>query len=167
MEHQLDIQRMQGFIDKGFNPSVIFDVGGAIGDFTSSIGTLFPSAEFHIFEPMVDHSSRYQEEIIPKVEGNPKWHLHKVAVGNSNKAINFYLHNSLTVGSTALQMKNHKDFTKVPSKMNDKEKESGQVTLKGVWLSCYEEFCKRIVESHFYNEETLTILLGNIIFQLQ
>ncbi|MBL0871700.1 MAG: hypothetical protein IBJ18_14105, partial [Phycisphaerales bacterium] len=39
----------------GYVPSVVYDVGGAVGGWTAEMMRVMPGAEFHVFEPLAEH----------------------------------------------------------------------------------------------------------------
>jgi FkbM family methyltransferase len=81
-----------------------FDIGASNGRWSSRMSQDFPAAEFHLFEPLVDHSSDYELRMRTTLARHPSFQLHKVALGAECKKTTMYLYPENVVGSTALPL---------------------------------------------------------------
>lgn len=64
---------------QGFHPSVIYDIGSHIGEWTTQFSKIFPNSTFHLFEANRDHE---------KICYGP--HVHYVLLGNTDDRIVTY-----------------------------------------------------------------------------
>jgi FkbM family methyltransferase len=71
----------QAFKDAGFEPRVFFDIGSSNSGWSLQMADLFPTARYHLFEPLVDHKAVYRENTAHILQVRPDFQLHKVAVG--------------------------------------------------------------------------------------
>src|SRR5690349_2365628 len=60
-----------------FEPKVIFDIGANIGTWTLLAKALYPNAEIHAFEPLEQHTAKFQT-VTSEISSIT---LHKVALG--------------------------------------------------------------------------------------
>ena len=69
------------FKTAGFEPRTIFDIGSSHCGWSYEVSQILPAAQFHLFEPLLDHQEFYREntEIILRVR--PDFRIHKVAIG--------------------------------------------------------------------------------------
>jgi FkbM family methyltransferase len=68
----------------GFEPKTIFDVGASGGYWSKMIAPVFPTASFHLFEPLVDHLPRYRRDMEEHLRQHPSFTLHKTALGDTS-----------------------------------------------------------------------------------
>jgi FkbM family methyltransferase len=71
----------RSFKNAGFNPRVIFEVGSAQADWSWSVSLVFPEAEFHLFEPLIDRKATYRESTDRVLQRKSSFRLHPVALG--------------------------------------------------------------------------------------
>ena len=64
----------------GYAPRVIYDVGASTGIWSEVAAGVFPSANFHLFEPLAE---RY-DDLSGRMRRLPNLTLHPVALGDSN-----------------------------------------------------------------------------------
>jgi FkbM family methyltransferase len=79
--YQLEGSILRSFRDAGFRPGVIFDIGSSHSGWSYAISGIFPDAEFHLFEPLLDLKDFYRENTRRVLEARPDFVLHKVALG--------------------------------------------------------------------------------------
>jgi len=87
-----DIRILSKLKAAGFDPRVVYDIGSSNGFWTEAVARLFPTAEFHLFEPAVDLVPEYR----PYLEGvisrhNKNLRLHRFALGDKNGTIQLWL----------------------------------------------------------------------------
>ncbi len=70
------------FKEAGFEPRVFFEIGSSNSGWSYQMATLFPTARFHLFEPLVDHKDFYRENTARIVQLRPDFRIHKIAVGD-------------------------------------------------------------------------------------
>jgi FkbM family methyltransferase len=100
---ELDRKLLSSLIGRGFAPSTIFDIGASDGAWTRAAEDLFPSTEFHLFEPLADHSTRYMDRIHSLAASDGRFHLHKHAVGRSSGSLDIHIFPD-AAGSTTLHL---------------------------------------------------------------
>ena len=71
----------------GFRPATIYDVGASHAGWTLAIKQIFPEAEFHLFEPLIEFKSLYQEWVRNALAQWPDLHVYKVALADSDGEI--------------------------------------------------------------------------------
>jgi FkbM family methyltransferase len=90
----------------GFDPAVVFDVGSSHGGWSERISKVFPSAEFHLFEPLVDVKPWYRQPCERLIGSGGNFHLHKILLGDANGQCNIvsdkegYSASALLTGAT-------------------------------------------------------------------
>jgi FkbM family methyltransferase len=99
----------------GYEPKIIFDIGASDGSWSKDIVEIFPSAEFHLFEPLIAHSLSYKTIIQDNLKQNPNFHLHELALGEKTREaiINIF---PAFVASTALDMEGS-ELDVIPTKV--------------------------------------------------
>jgi FkbM family methyltransferase len=78
------------FKNLGFEPKVIFDVGSSHSGWSYTISSLFPKAEFHLFEPLADLKPFYRENTARVLQARPDFIVHKIAVGATDGKIRLF-----------------------------------------------------------------------------
>jgi FkbM family methyltransferase len=73
--------------DVGFRAKTVFDVGSSHGGWSYAISSIFPNAEFHLFEPLADLKPDYRERNSQILAEKSSFALHKVAIGAQNGSI--------------------------------------------------------------------------------
>ena len=71
----LDFNRLEQFKSRGFNPSCIFDIGASNGSWSQVISPLFPEAQFHLFEPMVEIEPTYEDKLKNVLKQKSQFHV--------------------------------------------------------------------------------------------
>jgi FkbM family methyltransferase len=69
----------------GFRPDVIFDIGSSHAGWSLNVSQIFPEAEFHLFEPLVDYKPFYRSQCEQILPSRPNFHLHKIGLGELNE----------------------------------------------------------------------------------
>lgn len=100
---QLDQEIFRRLQALGFSPQVIFDIGASDGSWSKDIVEVFPNAEFHLFEPLVDHAPAYQAIMAENLKQHPHFHLHKLALGKKEGVVTVNIFPNL-VASTVIDM---------------------------------------------------------------
>ncbi|MBV9490224.1 MAG: FkbM family methyltransferase [Verrucomicrobia bacterium] len=67
--------------EAGLAPKIIFDVGSSHAGWSTVTHAIFPDAEFHLFEPLIDFKAYYQEHSSHALQHHPNFRLHKLALG--------------------------------------------------------------------------------------
>ena len=94
------LRRLQGL---GLDFKVFFDVGACNGSWTRHISPFFPNARFELFEPLIDYAPTYRNRIERTLK-EPRFRLHKVALGAECRRAKMYLYPDNLPGSTALEL---------------------------------------------------------------
>lgn len=76
-----EINLFQAFKDAGFEPRVFFDIGSSNSGWSLQMADLFPTARFHLFEPLVDYKVFYRENTAHILQVRPDFQVHKFALG--------------------------------------------------------------------------------------
>src|ERR1700730_13217342 len=71
----------RSFKNAGLRPGVIFAVGSAQTGWSRSMSLVFPEAQFHVFEPLVDPKQIHAENTDRALPDPPSLRLHPVALG--------------------------------------------------------------------------------------
>jgi FkbM family methyltransferase len=79
-----DMNFFRAFKDCGFEPRAIFDVGSSHAGWSWEVSELFPEAEFHLFEPLVDYKPDYQKGIAGALAERANLRIHKIALGKED-----------------------------------------------------------------------------------
>ena len=99
-----DRERFRHLRKLGLDLVHFFDVGAAIGRWSSRVSRDFPHAAFNLFEPLIDHAPSYRLKMDSTLARHPNFRLHKVALGAECKRTWMYLYPDNLVGSTALPL---------------------------------------------------------------
>jgi len=99
-----DRERFRHLRKLGLELSTFFDVGASIGRWSSRVSQDFPHSTFHLFEPLIDHSSEYRVKMETTLGRHPGFRLHRVALGAECKKASMFLYPQNLVGSTALPL---------------------------------------------------------------
>ena len=75
---------LRAFKEAGFDPRVFFEIGSSNSGWSYQMGTLFPTARFHLFEPLVDKKDFYREHTAKILQLRPDFRVHKIAVGDAD-----------------------------------------------------------------------------------
>ena len=65
----------------GFRPEVLYDIGASNGVWSEAIRPIFPSATYHLFEPLASHVGFYRDDLDRRLTRFPNFQLHQVALG--------------------------------------------------------------------------------------
>jgi FkbM family methyltransferase len=79
---QLDRQAFQRLANLGYHPSIVFDIGASDGVWSFYMKQVLPQANFHLFEPLIDHSPDYRQFMEETLRIYPSFSLHKYALGD-------------------------------------------------------------------------------------
>lgn len=96
----------------GFEAKTIFDVGASGGYWSKMIAPVFPSASFHLFEPLIDHLSQYRADMEDHLRTHPSFTLHKLALGEGSGEVLMSVFPS-GVGSTTIAIEERPDVVRV------------------------------------------------------
>jgi FkbM family methyltransferase len=99
-----DRERFRHLQKLGLPLKRFFDIGASNGRWSSRMSQDFPAAEFHLFEPLIDHFPDYRTRMQTTVARHPSFQLHKVALGAECKKTTMFLYPENVVGSTALPL---------------------------------------------------------------
>ncbi len=94
------LTQLQAF---GYAPEVIFDVGASNGVWSKLVDDIFPSAAYHLFEPLADTIETYRVPLAKLLPTQTNFHLHKIGLGNRNQIQEMAIFKD-GVGSTFLEM---------------------------------------------------------------
>jgi FkbM family methyltransferase len=105
--------------DCHYTPQVVFDVGASNGVWSKLVDGLFPSATYHLFEPLADTMESYTLHLAETLALKKNFHLHKIGLGNitQTQEMAIFLDG---VGSTFLELdriKSQQDSLKVTSRL--------------------------------------------------
>ena len=98
----------RAFRGAGFEPRAVFDIGSSHSGWSYDISEIFPSARFHLFEPLIDHKIFYRENTAGVLLARPDFRVHKVAIGDMDGSIKMGLDES---GYSASTLVSHTDAT--------------------------------------------------------
>lgn len=93
--------KLQSF---GWSPATVYDVGSASGWWSVHVGRVFPSATFHLFEPLADLFPKYAADVqrsLPQAPAGAT--LHKVALTDADGPVPMQVHDN-GWGSSLLKM---------------------------------------------------------------
>jgi FkbM family methyltransferase len=99
----LDRQRLGELSALGLQLLHFFDVGASNGVWSSQVAEDYPNATYDLFEPLADHVPSYLEKLESRLATNPRFRLHKVALGSVCKRATLYRYPN-PAGSTALAL---------------------------------------------------------------
>jgi len=68
--------------DRGYNPAVVFDIGASNGVWSDVMQRTFPTAEYHLFEPLAEAVPFYKEDLRQRLERYRNFHLHPIALSD-------------------------------------------------------------------------------------
>jgi FkbM family methyltransferase len=71
--------------DYGYAPDVVYDIGGSNGMWSHLANTVFPKAQYHLFEPLADHLESYKTSLADVLGKNSNFALHKIGLGDQNR----------------------------------------------------------------------------------
>jgi FkbM family methyltransferase len=72
------------FAQAGFHPEVIYDIGASTSRWSSELVEVFPTAIYHLFEPLAEIVSIYQEGMQSAQIKYPRFHVHPIALGETS-----------------------------------------------------------------------------------
>src|ERR1700688_1954288 len=78
------------FRKAGFEPKVIYDIGSSHSGWSDAINGVFENADFHLFEPLVDHKPSYRKGCDSVFSRCPKFILHKILLGNNREKVRMF-----------------------------------------------------------------------------
>jgi FkbM family methyltransferase len=114
----------------GFRPEVIYDIGASNACWSSNVVGLFPTATYHLFEPLADTISSYREGLQWALAEHPLFNVHRMALGDSSGTVTIAITPD-PAGSTALAVESSTCFpekTTRPLHTLDELLESGLLT---------------------------------------
>jgi FkbM family methyltransferase len=123
-----DISGLSGLKRRGFEPTVIFDVGASYGIWSNAVSKVFPHANYYLFEPLVDHLPIYQKYLGVVLSMHPNFQIHKVAVGDRSGKVKMYTEPNM-FGSTSLDMSGSEMFTPLEVPMIRLDEAVGELNL--------------------------------------
>ena len=88
---ELDKETFSLLAKLGFKPDVVFDVGAANGRWSDNIQTIFPSAKFHLFEPLISHDPQYKSNMDRNLQNFPNFTYHEFALGETDQDIPIHI----------------------------------------------------------------------------
>lgn len=97
---ELDVEVLLQLKRLGYQPRVIFDVGASNGFWSYQAHSAFSDAEYHLFEPLVDHVPEYKRLMEENLRSHPSFVLHKLAVGDKTGEAIISLHRDPSGSST-------------------------------------------------------------------
>lgn len=109
----------------GYEPSCIFDIGASNGEWSRTIATVYPDADYHLFEPLADRLDYYHAKMATTLAAHPNFALHKIGLGDKSGTQEMAIYTG-GFGSTFIEMERIK-------REQDRIRTSGQ-------LDAIEEF---------------------------
>ena len=100
-KYDLDRAHLAQLRKMGVELRRFFDVGGSDGEWTWHISQDFPQATFDLFEPLVDFTREYGETLKETLQ-NPRFRVHKIALGAESRPARMAVYPDHPRGSTAL-----------------------------------------------------------------
>lgn len=76
--------------DRGYEPSVIYDIGAANGSWSAAIAEVLPDAQYELFEPLASRHELYRPMLAERLREQPRFRLHAVALGDRNGETEFW-----------------------------------------------------------------------------
>jgi FkbM family methyltransferase len=110
--YKLERAILRAFCKAGFAPKVIYDIGSSHSGWSYAISKIFPSAEYHLFEPLLDIKPFYRENTARVLLARPGFVLHKVALGSSDGQVKMISDRS-GYGASTLTGWSYGDFNEV------------------------------------------------------
>ena len=74
----------------GHEPAVIYDIGASNGVWSDTMGLVLPDSEYHLFEPLAEVFDLYREGLAERSQRRPRFHIHPLALGDSNGTSEFF-----------------------------------------------------------------------------
>ena len=75
----------------GYDPAVIYDIGGSNGVWSDTIALVLPDSEYHLFEALADVVDFYRQDLAERLQRRPRFHLHPVALGDRAGTAEFFV----------------------------------------------------------------------------
>jgi FkbM family methyltransferase len=77
-------------VDRGYEASVVYDIGAANGSWSEAIAEVFPNASFELFEPLASRNAEYREVLDERLRGRPNFRVHEIALSDHNGESQFW-----------------------------------------------------------------------------
>jgi len=77
-------------LERGYQPSVIFDIGAANGSWSAALAAVLPDAQYELFEPLASRHEPYRRSLSERMLDHPRFRLHTVALGDRNGEAEFW-----------------------------------------------------------------------------
>lgn len=90
----------------------VLDVGASNGQWTEHVKTVFPDAEFHLFEPLVNSIPDYRDEHARRKAAGEKYTLHEMALSDSDGEAVIEVHDNV-YASSLLELGSTQGFSKI------------------------------------------------------
>jgi FkbM family methyltransferase len=101
-KYDLDRAHLARLRKMGVEVRRFFDIGGSDGEWSWHISQDFPQATFDLFEPLADQVAEYSDTL-KKTLQNPRFRVHKIALGSECKRSSMSVYPDNPRGSTALE----------------------------------------------------------------
>lgn len=106
------INLFRSFKETGFEPRAVFDIGSSHSGWSYEVAKIFPEASFHLFEPLLDRKTYYQENTANILQARADFRVHKVAIGDMDGTIKMGL-DEAGYGSSTLVTQTNANFTEI------------------------------------------------------
>lgn len=90
----------------------VVDVGAANGDWTEHTKTVFPNAEYHLFEPLAQHTDLYRQAHAKRKAAEEDYTLHEMALSDADGETTIDVHDNIYASSLMPHSSGHA-FSKV------------------------------------------------------
>lgn len=70
---------------QGYEPRAVYDVGASDGSWSESVARIWPTAAYHLFEPLAEIRPEYAAGLRSRLALRPNFALHPVALGARNE----------------------------------------------------------------------------------
>lgn len=87
---QSEVRFFRRLLERGYEPSAIYDIGAAHGTWSAAVATVFPDARYELFEPLAGRNPTYRAELARRVEEHPNFRVHGFALGDANDNADFW-----------------------------------------------------------------------------
>lgn len=87
--HEVSVLRR--LATQGYRPAVVYDVGASNGAWSETISAVLKSAEFHLFEPLVEAVPFYKRDFETRLKRMRRFHLHQIALSDVPGTTEFFV----------------------------------------------------------------------------
>lgn len=76
--------------ERGYQPSVVYDIGAANGSWSAAIAEVLPDAQYELFEPLASRHEPYRQVLAERLREQPRFRIHPIALSDRNGEAEFW-----------------------------------------------------------------------------